>query len=297
MPDEVGTCISDSMTTKLSQPISERTTPWGCLFVFFGIFGAAGSALIALLFIPAVYHIWQARNWVATPCIIMSSRVSGSGKSFKVEVDYRYIFHGLAYRSKRYQFLDASSSFSAGKYAIVHRLPRLSKATCYVDPVHPDQAVIERSLTGEVALSFFVPCIFVAVGVGGMVMVWRGASRKRPAVVPAAVDAAALREQALMLKPRYGPFAKLVGIILLAAFWNGIVSVFVYQAIKGWNTGGFSIFMAVFLTPFVLAGLVLVFAVFQAFLALFNPRPRLQIDTGQLTLGSAVDLRWWIDGR
>ncbi|HYH63934.1 MAG TPA: hypothetical protein VD866_04480 [Urbifossiella sp.] len=50
-----------------------------------------------------------------------------------------------------------------------------------------------------------------------------------------------------------------VGVLAVALFWNGIVSVFVWQAVAAWLRGNPEWFLMVFLIPFVLIGLVLVF--------------------------------------
>lgn len=55
-----------------------------------------------------------------------------------------------------------------------------------------------------------------------------------------------------------------LGILGVAAFWNGIVSVFVWQAVAAFRRGNPEWLMTVFLIPFVLIGLVLVFAVVVA---------------------------------
>ncbi len=49
-----------------------------------------------------------------------------------------------------------------------------------------------------------------------------------------------------------------VGVLAAAAFWNGIVSVFVWQAVDALRRGNPEWFLMVFLIPFVLVGLVLV---------------------------------------
>ncbi|MBN9517706.1 hypothetical protein J0H58_04165 [bacterium] len=49
-----------------------------------------------------------------------------------------------------------------------------------------------------------------------------------------------------------------LGVLGAAAFWNGIVGVFVWQAVQGLRRGNPEWFLVVFLIPFVLVGLVLV---------------------------------------
>ncbi len=51
-----------------------------------------------------------------------------------------------------------------------------------------------------------------------------------------------------------------LGVLGVAAFWNGIVSVFLWQAAKGFAKGNPEWFLVLFLIPFVLIGLLLAFA-------------------------------------
>jgi hypothetical protein len=53
--------------------------------------------------------------------------------------------------------------------------------------------------------------------------------------------------------------------VLMALVWNGIVSVFVVNLVRGWNRiGGFKWLQVAFLVPFVIVGLVLIVAVLGA---------------------------------
>jgi hypothetical protein len=99
------------------------------------------------------------------------------------------------------------------------------------------------------------------------------------------------------LQPRPSPMTKFLGVLGIACFWNGIVSVFVFQIIKGWHSGPFEWFMAAFFSIFIVIGLGLIGAVFYCFLALFNPRPRLVISPGVARLGEAIRIDWEIAGR
>jgi len=83
---------------------------------------------------------------------------------------------------------------------------------------------------------------------------------------------------------------------IVAVFWNGIVSVFVGLLIKEFGRGNVEWILALFLVPFVLIGLLLLFGVAHGFLALFNPRPRLTLGSAQLTLGESTDLDWQFSG-
>src|SRR5205085_10285465 len=99
------------------------------------------------------------------------------------------------------------------------------------------------------------------------------------------------------LQPRPSPLVKFFGAVGITCFWNGIVSVFVFQIIKGWHSGPFEWFLAAFLSIFVVVGLGLIGAVLYCFLALFNPQPRLVISPGVARLGDSLRIDWAVAGR
>jgi hypothetical protein len=93
------------------------------------------------------------------------------------------------------------------------------------------------------------------------------------------------------------PLGKLLATVFIALFWNGIVSVFVAQVVKGWRSGSPDWFLTVFMIPFVLIGLGLACGTIYYLLALFNPRPRLTLTPGAVPLGGTVRIEWEITGR
>jgi len=101
----------------------------------------------------------------------------------------------------------------------------------------------------------------------------------------------------LVLKPQHTRLGALVGILFIAAFWNGIVGLFVWQIVVGFRQGDREWGAALFLSIFVLVGLFLLLAVPYQFLALWNPRPHLTLSHGTLRLGDRVDLEWRFSGR
>ena len=109
---------------------------------------------------------------------------------------------------------------------------------------------------------------------------------------PANEELAAADAGPIVLKPSASPLGKLIAITFVCLFWNGIVSVFVWQASKGWRTGNPDGCLTVFLIPFVLIGLLLIWSVFHQFLALFNPRPRLALSSRSIPLGGSASLDW-----
>jgi hypothetical protein len=90
---------------------------------------------------------------------------------------------------------------------------------------------------------------------------------------------------------------KLVGLVLVGLFWNGIVSVFVWQAVQAWRAGQPDGCLTAFLVPFVLVGLLLIFGAFRQLLVLFNPRLKITLGRSVLAPGEAVLLQWSMTGR
>lgn len=270
----------------------------GFLLVFFSIFLIAGLAGFYVFAARPLYRVWASRDWSAVPCTVLSSRVrsheshdaDGDSSTYSIDILYEYRVGGRAWQSNRYGFMGGSSSGYEGKARIVARHPAGSQATCYVNPADPSSAVLERGLTPEM-LWGLIPLIFVAVGGGGLAWGLRlgrpGASRFEPSA-PAGP---------LALHSSQSPLTRFLGSILFTLFWNGVVSVFVYQGVQTWRSGQPNWFLTLFLVPFVLVGLGCLGYVVYAFLGLFNPRVRLTLDTHPLVLGGSGHVSWCLTGR
>jgi len=299
-----------------AKPISSRdkdSKPGRLIMgAFFGVFLLAGCGAAYALFVGPVLQIFAARNWTQVPCEIVSSRVKtnsdSDGNTYSVDIVYRYTYHDRTYTSNQYHFMTGSSSGYRGKAEVVNRLPLGSQTTCYIDPANPADAVLERDANGELWFGL-IPLVFVAVGAGGLIFTFRkkagdsgGFIVPKPALAttggtasrPLASGVADQGPQTL--KPSASPKAKMLGVILAALFWNGIVSIFIFSVGAGkWD--GFSWFMGLFLIPFILVGLGLIGAVFYQLMALFNPRPRLTVSRGVLLPGDTIDVSWELQGR
>ena len=294
----------------LAEPISEKASDprKGMWFMplFFSIFLVAGlGATYAILVRPAL-KLAQAGGWRGTPCTIVSSNVgshSGSkgGKTYSVDIVFRYEVEGRTFTGDRYDFMGGSSSGYDGKAEIVNRYPPGVVATCYVNPHDPADAVLDRRFHAFYLIGLF-PLLFVVVGAVGIVWSVRklrhpefGAAGASGAPGPS-TDPLAFDPGPAELKPQASPVGKFLGIILIAAFWNGIVSVFVWQMVEGWRHGHPDGCLTVFMIPFILVGLLLIGAIGYQFLALFNPRVHLVLSRRSIPLGGSADLEWGISG-
>ena len=98
------------------------------------------------------------------------------------------------------------------------------------------------------------------------------------------------------LKSESSRLGKLVGVTLIALFWNGLVSFFVYGLIFDAPGGRVSLLVGLFLTPFVLVGLLFIAAVVHSFVSLFNPRVSIALTTGAVARGDDMDVAWEVSG-
>jgi hypothetical protein len=171
-----------------------------------------------------------------------------------------------------------------------------------------------------------IPLIFVAVGLGGIVFsgiairrgsTAHGVSRWVPGLrsmpvragsdlgMPGAIENhGAFSELAddprapRRLKPAQTPLGKLGCSIFLALFVGGLVGAFAWKGVlepiqQGGHPEGC---LVIFLIPFALIAIGLIVNVPYQLLALFNPRPRLELVPGILQPGASTRLRWSFTG-
>ena len=269
------------------------------------VFLIAGVLLAYFLSVRPIQRMLDSREWNSTNCEVISSEVryhsgdSDSGPTYSIDIRYRYTIGGQVYESNRYHFMSGSSSGYEGKKAVVRQYPTGKRFTCFVDPRDPNSAVISRDFHWSYLIGL-IGVIFAAVG---FFMLFKGPSRTTASKAPSASDrtsfSPAVRTSAISepLKSNAGPKARFIGITFVAIFWNGIISVFAWQAYQQWIKGDPEWFLMIFLIPFVLVGLGLIVGIVYSFLALFNPRVSLLLDTPSLRLGEATRIRWKFEGR
>lgn len=285
-------------------------------YAFLSVFVIAGLVMSWFLLIQPLLRVQAAKRWEATPCVIVSSRVQShrddDGTTYSVDILYRYEVDGRKYQSNRYGFMGGSSSGYEGKQRIVSNHPPGQEATCYVSPDDPTDAVLNRSHTWSMLFGL-MPLAFIAAGVAGMVMTYRAAVKKRqqtgprwqpdvrgtPEHVRYAQPFAdgTTAEGPMTLKAAHSRIGKLIGIIFACLFWNGIVSVFVWQVVDGFARGHPNWILTLFMIPFVAVGLGLIGAVFYCAAALLNPTVQVTVNRGAVPLGQPFDAAWDMLGR
>lgn len=284
----------------------------GCALLFFLPFLLIGLGTMYALLVKPLMYVQAARNWVETPCQIVSSELKvhrGEDTTYSVEIVYTYKVNGKQYESSRYDFIGGSSSARAANQAIVNQYPAGAAAVCFVDPNDPAEAVINREFSWMFLALAIIPLVFTLVGGGGILTacgVFKFGQRQPKATAwlptPNQVTPTAMSEQPaqagpVLLKPARSPWGSIVGVTLFSLFWNGIVSVFLWQVVEGFRQGNPEWFLTIFMIPFVLVGLGSVGAIGYYFLALFNPRPTVTLSQPTVTLGGALRMEWKFSGR
>ena len=262
------------------------------------IFSIVGGLLFLFLFgLPALRFV-QSTTWDQTPCTVVGSTIrswsTDDGTSYRADVLYEYEADGRIWRSNRVDFFSALSSSRDGAWAVRDRFPVGVSETCWIDPGAPGKSVLDREFRPKNLLGL-IPLVFLVAGLG---LLHHGRRMRRPVtddVAPTPIPEAA--HGPLLLEPQWSPIGKVFGALLFALFWNGIVSLFVYQAWKSWERGHPDWFLSVFLIPFVLIGLTSFVFVGHFILALANPRPRLKVADGSPCIGDTLSIDWHFTGR
>ncbi len=272
---------------------------FGLLFILVG--AGVGYGLFARPLLKAR----AAAKWPEVPCEILSSRVqrhSGSkgGSTYSIEVRYRYTFGGSEFTGTAYDFSTGSSSGREWRENIVASLPKGRKTVCYVNPEDPLDAVLSREPPSEIWFGL-IPGVFLLVG---LVIFWKAPAMGRTrAPVPGGDGLPLLPRGAsptplagggtsgeVDLKASQTPGCAFSIIAAIALFWNGITwGIMLASGPRDWGA-------RIFLSIFVIIGLLLAVVAFVQFLAMFNPRPVLTAAAPAVPLGGSVAVRWRFTG-
>lgn len=282
----------------------------GCLGVFFGVFLVVGTLFFYWFTLEPIGQALAARKWQPTPCTITSSRVeshsSDDGTTYSIEIEFDYEVDGKRYHSDRYSFVSFSSSGRKGKKKVVAAHPVGSEQTCYVNPSDPSEAVINPRISGSMFIGCFT-LIFVIIGMAGLaytfgILRWKPRAAKPVAWKPTTKHAASEEEYGnfdrgtVTLRPQSTPWGRVFGLLLVALFWNGIVSLFLWQVVQGFLGGNPSWFLTLFMIPFVLVGLGLILLWVHSLLSLWNPRAELTLSSASFELGESIEVSWKMIG-
>jgi len=152
-----------------------------------GAYYLAGIGLaVAAVGVIFVYLMWgsfskarETRRWVETPCLMIISTVKERAikthmKEYSWNLEYMYDFDGKSYLSKLDTLRGAKWSKTKDKIdEFIEEYPEGEKATCFVNPSNPEQAILKHD-TKAAGYSIWFPMLFVVGGLGITISSLRG---------------------------------------------------------------------------------------------------------------------------
>ncbi len=276
-----------------------RKFPNVLLSLFFSVFLLIGLSVFYSICLRPAVNLLQSEKWQKTPCRIISSSVGShdgdDGTTYSVDILYSYNLNDREYRSSTYSFMGGSTSGREGKREIVNSYPPGMSTFCYVNPEDSTNAVLNRKFTADMLFGL-IPLIFVIVGAGGLFFTLR---RKADSGGNAGeYDSKALSDYSkgdCELKPVTGPWRSFLGGLLFTLFWNGIVSIFVYHDVQLWMKARPDWILTIVLIPFIIIGILCLYGTLFGFIALFNPRPKIKVNSKSICAGNKLKVQWEIN--
>jgi hypothetical protein len=304
----------------------------GCGGVLIGlfllIFVVVGVGVMYFVSGVPLMKVVTARSWQPAQCEVTFSQVvqnrdSDGGHTSRIDIQYRYTWNDHVYTGKRYDFTVGSDNVNdAWKQSVVDAHKPGTTVPCFVDANDPTQSVINREMRwGYLAgFAFGAPFALAPLLIGYFMFAVNRRMRQRQAMmVPLSTGAAATTQfvnvgaapsstatytsastptftsgEPVVLKPEMSRLGKLIGMTVICLFWNGIVGVFTYFELTSGlsKTGGDGWFLRLFLIPFQIIGLLLIYAVGYTLLGLLNPKPTLTLSAASVPIGGSLTLQW-----
>jgi len=267
--------------------------------IFFALFFLLGCGGLAVMVTTLVVPEWRVNHEFARDtCTVRQTRIGtkqgDDGTLYRPEVQIEYQIDGETYRIWTYDI----HTIRGGGYcteqddaeAILDRFTIDEQYVVYYDLADPNVAVLVRGSSWWVWLTLSVPVSFVLIGGGGLVytvVTWGKSAERRAALakqaaqlgpfvsngqakpdlpyvpVPGSITDSPGTKLAFRL-PVAGSYAWALFAWLMAyLFWNGIVLVLVMIVVGGFLAGDPDWFLTIFVVPFVLIGIGLVFYFFR----------------------------------
>ncbi len=133
---------------------------------FFGLIVCLFAIAFALTTVGLpLWQIREARDWVPTPCEVLSSQMRSGTETMRAIIQFRYQFQGQTYESQHFQFGDMSSGSFGQHQAVVAGYPAGLKTNCFVNPLDPTEAVILRSNAHAFTTWIFFSALFLVLGI------------------------------------------------------------------------------------------------------------------------------------
>ena len=150
---------------------SNTATGKGCATAFLSVFAIMGLVFLVLVG-KAGWQTVRTYAWTKTDCVIESSSALEKGDQAEFAVRYTYRFGGRHYTGTRFTIGMSASMDLASAQRKAQRYSAGRPAYCYVNPSAPEESVLERGTLWALLVGL-IPLVFVVIGVGGIIGVWR----------------------------------------------------------------------------------------------------------------------------
>ncbi len=292
------------------------------LGLFFALVFLGGCVSLGLVLVNATIPTYRARHkFVASTCRMLDKRIvestSDAGTSYQPDFRIEYQVTGRSYEAWTYENPQLFTSDRTSSQAILDQFQIGEEYPCWYDPHDPTQVVLERGYGVFAWLILLVPASFMAIGGGGLVYTflnWGKSAERRAALAQRAASLAPFYEpDSIGLRfpcvpaqdnltnspgttlafrlPSSVPTWRLIGTLLIALFWNGIVSIFVVIAAESFAEHEPEWFLTALLVPLLAVGLWLVYHVIRQLAITTGMGPTIvEIDRHPLFPGGSYQL-------
>lgn len=313
------TSISFANSNRSRKKSTELSPGCGCALC--SVFFFAGLFFFVLMVWHFVLPLWRSNTvYVEHTCVILDKRIGEShGKgsnTYRPEFFIRYTVNGREYRIWAYDIGGVYSSGRAGKQAILDQYQIGQTYPCWYDPDDPGKAVLVRGFDWFL-LFLLLPIVFMIIGGGGMYYSWSGRGKSPEQVASAgkaSPDGAGVSlypgvpeldlanrpgtQLPVRLSIKTPPGGQLFFFLCFGLIWNGVTSVFVDQLIEGHLQGNPDWCLTIFISPFVLIGVVVIGLFVRQLLITLGIGPTvLEIGTHPLHPGQSCQLYFAQMGR
>lgn len=293
------------------------------LGIFFAVLFIAGCISLGLALVNVTIPAWRAKHkFLPTTCRLVDKRIvenrtADGVVTYRPDFRIEYSVGGHEFYTWTYEMPSLVTSDRAGSQAVLDRFELGRPYPCWYDPRNPGQAVLVQGYMLLAWMVILVPASFIAIGSGGMAFIFinfgksaerRAALAQRSAQLdpfhepePAGLDYPYVPAQDNLVNSPGTTLAyrlpsaphgwHVLGLLMLALFWNGVVSIFVIIAVGSHTQGEPEWFLTFALVPLLAAGFWLAGRVIRDLLATTGVGPTIvEIDHHPLVPGRTYQL-------
>lgn len=260
---------------------------------------------------------------------------NGDDVSFQPKLIYIYRWNQLDYVGNRRDYDSRSYSNKSWLEEKLNPYVPGAETQCFVNPARPEEASLTRDFPTVSLVSSSVGLFFVSIGLIALRFSFlspekiAGNSVKAVSSDPsmnATSNLASVEEKSVelndsisnsqqdqvavstavpmesqgenqpqVINPEYSRLGVVFGLAFFGLIWNGIIGFAIF--LMSQERGGISIFMSLFLIPFVLIGVGILLLLVRQILVLANPQPIVVYSDNWIYPGSEFEVSWMMEGK